>query len=160
MNDTPDVSKGTLWETFKAYIRGHIISYTSHLRKLTMSRQAELSQKLLEVDDSYANNPDPSFYKKRLQLQTEFNLLTTNEAELQLLKSRQRVFESGDKAGKQLAQQARAASVSRLIPSIKSPSGVILTDPKLINETFTKFYSDLYASDHPQNQYRQYIKHH
>ena len=64
--------------------------------------------------------------------------------------SRQRFFESGDKAGKLLAQQARAASASRLIHSFRSPPGVILTDPKSINETFTKFYSDLYASDHPQ----------
>lgn len=150
INDTPDVSKGTLWEAFKAYLRGHIISYTTHLRKMTKSRQEELSQKLLEADNSYSNNPDPLLYKKRLQLQTEFNLLSTNEAELQLLKSRQRFFESGDRAGKLLAQQARAASASRLIHSIRSTPGVIITDPKSINETFTKFYSDLYASDHPQ----------
>ena len=117
---------------------------------MTKSRQEELSQKLLEIDDSYSNNPDPLLYKKRLQLQTEFNLLSTNEAELQLLRSRQRFFESGDRAGKLLAQQARAASASRLIHSIRSTPGVILTDPKSINETFTKFYSDLYTSDHPQ----------
>ena len=34
INDTPQVSKGTLWEAFKAYLRGHIISYTTHLRKI------------------------------------------------------------------------------------------------------------------------------
>ena len=68
---------------------------------------------------------------------------------MQLLKSRQRIFESGDKAGKLLAQQARAAAASRFIPSIISSSGATTTDPKLINETFSKFYSDLYASDHP-----------
>lgn len=67
-----------------------------------------------------------------------------------MLKSRQRIYESGDKAGKLLAQQARATVASRLIPSVKSPLGVTLTNPKHINETFTKFYSDLYTSDHPQ----------
>uniref|UniRef100_A0A8P4GNT1 Reverse transcriptase zinc-binding domain-containing protein n=1 Tax=Dicentrarchus labrax TaxID=13489 RepID=A0A8P4GNT1_DICLA len=92
---------------------------------MARSRQLELSQKLQEVDNSYANCPDPLLYKKRLQLQTEFNLLTTHEAESQLLKSRQRFFESGDKAGKLLAQQARTAAASRLIPSIKSPSSGI-----------------------------------
>lgn len=149
MNDKPDVSRGTLWESFKAYLRGHIISYTAHLRKIAMSSQTELAQKILEIDDSYANNPDPSLYKKRLQYQTEFNLLTSNDAEMQLLNSRQRIFESGDKAGKLLAQQARAAAASGFIPSIKSSSGATTTDPKLINETFSKFYSDLYASSHP-----------
>lgn len=150
INDTPDVSRGTLWETFKAYLRGQIISYSTHLRKMNMSRQSELVQMLKEIDDDYPTNPDPALYKRRLQLQSELALLTTNEAELQLLKSRQRFFESGDKAGKLLAQQSRAAAASRLIPSVKSSSGVTLTDPKSINETFAKFYSDLYASDHPQ----------
>ena len=59
MNDKPDVLRGTLWESFKAYIRGHIISYTAHLRKIAMSSHTELAQKILEIDDSYANNPDP-----------------------------------------------------------------------------------------------------
>ena len=149
MNDKPEVSRGTLWESFEAYLRGHIISYTAHpTRKIAMSRQTELAQKILEIDDSYANNPDPSLYKKHLQCQTEFNLLTSDDAEMQLLKSRQRIFESGDKAGKFLAQQARAAAASRFIPSIKSSSGTT-TDPKLINETSSKFYSDLSASSHP-----------
>ena len=58
-------------------------------------------------------------------------------------------FESGDRAGKLLAQQARAAAASRFISSIKSPSGATITDPNHINLTFSKFYSDLYASDHP-----------
>ena len=73
-----------------------------------MSSQTELAQKIQEIDDSYGNNPDPSRYKKCLQYQTEFNLLTSNDAEMQLLKSRQRFFESGEQAGKLLAQQARA----------------------------------------------------
>ena len=139
-----------MWEAFKACLRGHTISYTTHLRKMTRSKQEELSQKLLDIDDSYSNHPDPLLYRKRLQLQTEFDLLSTNEAELQLLRSRQQFFESGDRAGKLLAQQARAASASRLIHSIRSTPSVVLTDPKSINETFTKFYSDLYASDCPQ----------
>ena len=56
-----------------------------------------------------------------------------------MLKSRQHVFELGDTASKSLAPQARAAAASRLITSIKSPLGVVLT--------FAKFYSDLYTSD-------------
>ena len=67
---------------------------------------------------------------------------------MQLLKSRQRIFETGDKAGKLPAQQARAAAASRFISSIKLSSGATTTDPKLINETFSKFDSDLYASSH------------
>lgn len=139
VNDTSEVSRGTLWEAFKAYLRGQVISYSSDLRKLARARQLELLQKFRDIDSSYANRPEPSLYKKRWQLQAEFNLLTTNEAELRLLKSR-RVFESGEKAGKLLAQQARAAAMSRLITSIKCSSGAVHTDQISINETFSHFY--------------------
>lgn len=150
INDTPDVSRGTLWETYKAYFRGYVISYTAYLKTTNVKRQTELTQMILEVDNEYSTNPDPALYKRRLQLHSELGLLTTSEAELQLRKSQQKFFESGDKAGKLLAQQSRTAAASRLIPAIKSPSGTTLTDPKSINETFAKFYSDLYTSDHPQ----------
>lgn len=32
INTTPDMSFSIVWETFKAYIRGQIISYTANLK--------------------------------------------------------------------------------------------------------------------------------
>lgn len=54
----------------------------------------------------------------------------------------------GDKAGKLLAYRARAAMLSRHFPRIRSTSGVIVTDHKLINDAFLDFYSNLYTSDY------------
>lgn len=49
-----------------------------------MPRQSELTQQLLEVDDNFSNNPDPALYKRRLQLQSELDLLYTNQAVAQI----------------------------------------------------------------------------
>lgn len=63
---------------------------------------------------------------RRLQLYTEFDLVTTNKAILQLNGPRQCFFEMGERAGKLLAHQARAEATSRPIPKIESQAGDIL----------------------------------
>lgn len=60
----------------------------------------------------------------------------THIVERQLQQSKQRFFEHGDKAGRLLGEQARAASASRLIPRVMSPSGNLTADPAEINRVF------------------------
>ncbi len=149
INDMPSISRGTLWETFKAYLRGMIISYISGTNKANKLKLDTILKDLQNFDRQYAADPNKDLYKERLRLQTEFDLLTTNNAEALLLKSRQRFFEMGDKAGKLLAHQARASATSRLITGIRSPQGDIVHDSYKINSVFLEFYSDLYTSELP-----------
>lgn len=144
---SPEIKRGVLWEASKAYMRGQLISFVSSINRTEAAYITELTRLIKDVDNKYASNPDPDLYKERLRLQADFNLASTNKAKLKILKSRQHFFESGDKAGRLLAHQARAAASSRLISAIKSDSGEIHTDPIKINEIFSKFYSDLYTSD-------------
>ena len=37
-NLTPDISHGTLWEIFKAFLRGRMFSFTSHSKKENISK--------------------------------------------------------------------------------------------------------------------------
>ncbi len=129
MNDLPETRNAILREASNAYIRGQLISFVSNLNKTETSHIIELTQQIKDVDVKYASNPDPNLYKECLKLQTEFDQASTNRAKLQILKSRQRFFESGDKAGKLLAHQARAEASSRSISAISSDSGETYTDP-------------------------------
>ena len=54
-----------------------------------------------------------------------------------LLKSRGYAYEHGEKAGRLLAHQLKAESVSQQIPQIRKPNGDLTTEPGEINETFT-----------------------
>ena len=146
-NDTPVVTRSTLWEACKAYLRGQAILFASRQKKADVERVVWLSEQL-SIDTQHATAPTPSLYDQRLKLKAEFDLLSTSKVETQLLKTKQRYFEMGDKAGKLLAHQARTAALSRLIPRIKLPSGSTVTDPKLINDAFLNFYSDLYTSEY------------
>lgn len=148
-NDTPDISRSTLWDTCKAYLRGQIISFMSQVRKREKSRLSEIEMELRNIDSKYSKNPTPSLYSDRVKLQSEYDMLLTNRTLKQMLVTKQRFFEQGDKAGKLLAHQARAATTSRLIHSIKTHSGDTVSDPDEINQTLSKHYSTLYTSESP-----------
>ena len=149
INDTSDVGSGTLWEALKATVRGQIISYVSHMRRAEKARLIEISDELCVLDETYSSSPSPSLYNKRLLLHSEHDLLMTGIVERQLRQCRQHFFEQGDKAGRLLAQQARATSASRLIPQIRSPDGNLTSNPADINRSFLEFYANLYTSECP-----------
>lgn len=58
----------SLLGTLKAYIRGKIISFTSHTNKLRRSQQKELEEAIADLESSlsFANTPD--LYKQRIRL--------------------------------------------------------------------------------------------
>lgn len=149
INDTPEIPRGLLWETSKAYMRGQLISFVSNSRKKELLYTTNLLDKIKDIDFKYSSNQDPSLYTERVKLQSELNLTTTTAAMTQLIKTRQRFFESGDKAGKLLSYQARAEATSKLIPNIKSCAGENVSDLAEINRVFAEYYSDLYSSTSP-----------
>lgn len=95
-NDT--TSHSLLWETLKSYIRGQIISYCASAKKKLNSRLSELTSAI--SNQTCALNPTPQLFKQRVHLQTEFDLLSTKEAERLLLHTRSSYYEHGDKAGR------------------------------------------------------------
>lgn len=150
-NDSPEISRSTLWETFKAYLRGQIISLSSLKNKRRREKESKITQELVEADRVYACSPTPDLYKKRQSLQTELNLLYTAETTQLLRQSRHKYYEYGEKTGKLLAQQIKETTASRLITEIRTDSGQT-TNPKIINDTFKHFYSKLYSSESKNDQ--------
>lgn len=148
VNKTPGMAPSSIWEALKAKLRGIFISRSSYLNRTRKSRLLEISNAILDIDKSYTSLPTPALYKKRLELQTEFNLLTTIKAENMLRRTRQSYFEFGDKPSRMLALQLRHQSTQNIISQIRSPSGSILTDPIEINACFAQFYTSLYQSEH------------
>jgi hypothetical protein len=111
--------------SIQAYLRGQTISYVSHAKKLEAIKLSVISEEILQLDNQYAVAPTLALYNRHLHLQAEFDVLSTSKDELLLVKSRQCIFETGDKAIKLFAYQARSAAASRLITKIKLPTGDI-----------------------------------
>lgn len=151
-NQNDSVSYSLLWETLKCYLRGQIISYSVLTNRKINVRLKELTAAISNLDQNYTLNPSPELLKQRLDLQAEFDLMSTKEAERLLLRSRGSYYEYGDKASRLLAHQLRRQATSRLIPSIKNSYDTITTDPLEINSTFKTFYSLLYRSEFPTDK--------
>lgn len=150
-NQNEDTSYSLLWESLKAFLRGQIISYSSYSNKKHKTRLSELLVAIGNLDQECASDPSPELFKKRLDLQTEFDLISSKSAEQMLLLTRGTFYEHSDKANRLLAHQLKRQSTSRLIPQIKNSSGILVTDPKEISASFKLFYSTLYKSEFPTN---------
>ncbi|XDV21516.1 hypothetical protein PO909_026607 [Leuciscus waleckii] len=77
-NDSSSYS--LLWETLKCYLRGQIISYSALSNKQINARLNALTSVISNLDQRYALNPSPELLKQRLDLQAEFDLISTKEA--------------------------------------------------------------------------------
>lgn len=128
-NQNDSTSYSLLWETLKSYLRGQIISYSVHSGKRLNSRLIELTAAISDLDQKCALNPAPELFKQRIDLQAEFDLISTKGAERLLLLSRGSYYEHGDKESCLLARQLQRQATSCLIPSIKNTQNVIITDP-------------------------------
>lgn len=98
INDNEDVSKGTLWEALKAYIRGQVISYAKSTHHSHLKCLSEITDEILEIDRQISITPSPDLYNKRISLQSDFDLLSTDETAKLLLQTRHRLYEQGEKA--------------------------------------------------------------
>lgn len=99
-NASPDISYLTLWDTLKAFLRGQIIAYTAGMKRKSIQEQNELICKIGEIDKQYAQKKCPDLYKKRVELKTRFDLLTTYQIEQLLLRNRTLFYTYGDKSDK------------------------------------------------------------
>ncbi len=107
INQTPGMSSSIVWESLKAYLRGQIISYCANKKRASTERIKKLADEILEFDRLYSYSPSPDIFKKRLSLQTEFDLQSTQHAEYLISKSRHGHYEHGEKSGRALAHQLR-----------------------------------------------------
>lgn len=79
INDSPDISPTLLWETGKAVIRGKIISYSSHKKKLKQKLQNNLENKIKALTDDYANNPTEHIWNELQTLTFQLNNILTKK---------------------------------------------------------------------------------
>ncbi len=151
-NSTEQVSPTILWETLKVVLRGDIISYTSFINKERERKRQQLIETISKIDSQYSSSPTPELYKERIDLQTQYNLISSSQAEQLILRSWGFFYEHGDKAGRLLAHQLKSRASAQHISQIADDAGDITIDPLAINNIFMNFYSSLYKSETPKEQ--------
>lgn len=147
INDIPETAPSTLWEAFKAYLRGCVISYEATRKKENKSKIENLEKQIQQLDRENSHTPSSDLHRKIANLKYQYNQLLSAKISKAFLYTKQKYFEFGDKPHKLLARQLRKMENDRTIHKIKSNNGTILTKPKDINDRFLQFYSSLYTSE-------------
>lgn len=145
-NDTPETRPSILWEAFKAFLRGSVISYEATKRKKDRLKIQELEKQIKDLDNENSQKPSANLNTKISNLKYEYNLLLSSKICRAFQYTKQKYFEFGEKPHKLLARQLRKMENDRTIRIINSNNEIPLTKPKDINDRFFKFYSDLYTS--------------
>lgn len=140
-----------LWDTLKAYLRGQIISYTKGLKKSYVAEVEELEKEILGLEKDFQKHRDKKIYSLLVKRKLKYNTLCTYRAEKDILRTKQRYYLLGEKAHKVLSWQLKKEESSKTINQIEDERGCITQNPKEINETFKKFYVNLYESESPED---------
>ena len=129
-------SAGIAWEAMKTYLRGYIIQYASHRKKLNTLQLTQLEKKIQIAETNLKQNMSTSNLRDLTLLKYEFNCILSKKVEFLLFWAKQIYFECGNKAGKFLASYIKQKQSSSAIPAVRSQGGNIVTNPKDINDIF------------------------
>lgn len=83
-------SVGTVWEALKAFVRGHVIQFSSHRKKQNTRKLADLEKKVREVENKLKQNYSPHILKTGTQLKYVYNWIISQKVEFGLFRARQR----------------------------------------------------------------------
>lgn len=146
INDTSDTTPGILWEAFKAYLRGCIISFESARKKKNTAQIKELEKHIQQLDRENSLTPSPDLHRKITNLKYQLNQILSKNITTAFLFTKQKYFEFGEKPHKLLAHQLRKMEADQTIHKVRDDKGHVLIKPKEINDRFLQFYTELYTS--------------
>lgn len=150
--NTTQTSAYIKWEAFKAFIRGHMISYIGSKSKKAQQERVHLECKIKTLQDKVFKETNPSLENELLILRAEYDKLSSVRAASSLLRLNQTFYEQGDKSVKLLAWQIKQLEGKTPITKIISNEQVTI-DPSEINNIFKHYYKDLYdAGDEAGSQ--------
>ncbi len=110
-NDKKEADPRTVWDTYKAYMRGMIISYTSQRKKERMAKQLEIENKIKQLEEA--------FYTIELKsTRSALHNLITRKAEMDILFTKQN-FLACNNSNRLLARLVRNAPVKSYISAIQ-----------------------------------------
>ena len=136
-----------VWDSLKAYMRGHILSYCSHKVKEKKKMLIKLEKEIRECEQLHCNIKNQETLNTLSQKRLIYNNLCTNKAEAAMARTRYHYYEFGEKTSKLLAWQIKKQESDKYIQEIQTEEEELTNNPTDINSRFKKFYETLYQSD-------------
>lgn len=133
-NDKDVADPRIVWDTYKAYMRGMVISYTSQRKKERVAKQLEIERKMKRLEEDYYVTKREVTLIELKATRIALHNLRTRKAEKDILFTKQKFFELANKPNHLLARLARNAPVKSFISAIQDENGQRQTNNRQINE--------------------------
>uniref|UniRef100_A0A3B1JE93 Reverse transcriptase domain-containing protein n=1 Tax=Astyanax mexicanus TaxID=7994 RepID=A0A3B1JE93_ASTMX len=145
-NDNGEVPPHIVWDAAKAVLRGKLIALASWKKKIRLQRLQQLQNELDQLEKEHKYNQTQSIMEQIKKVQTEINMIYTQEIEKKIMFTKQKYYEDGSKSMKLLSRKLRQQQTNSTIFKIKDPeNNVIQTKQEHIHKAFEKFYHKLYS---------------
>ena len=140
-------SHANIWEALKAYMRGHILSYSAHKVKKNRETLTKLERDIKNLEQDYITTKKEEHLGALTKARMLYNNLCTNKEEAAMSRTRYHYYEFGNKTSKLLAWQIKKEMTDKFIHSIVIEEGGYLDDSTSINAEFEQFYENLYKTE-------------
>ena len=109
-----------------------VIPYQSATKRSSLRHLAVIEAELVALEDTYCNTNNDDTLSAIRKIKYEYNQMLGEQVRSYIRKLQQKHFELGDKPDKLFARQLRGVQADRAIHKISSPTGQLITAPKLI----------------------------
>lgn len=140
------VTKGVMWDTLKAYLRGLLIQKVYKIKKASRDWEDKTRRELMEAEKEYVKEPLPDKQKVWEKKQQSYKDAILRKVENKRLFQRQIIYGEGEKVGKMLASIVKNNSPPSMVSVIRTKRGEISSQRDIIIDTFKEYYTDLYKS--------------
>ncbi|XP_069468238.1 vomeronasal type-2 receptor 116-like [Ambystoma mexicanum] len=148
LNDNGEVGTHTLWDAFKATLRGVLIKIGSRQKRERETQERILREKIAHIQPG--GSPTRTLERDRVAALEDYRLqlkdLLLHKTERSLLMVKQKYYEKGDRADRILAWKLNEVQRSRMVKEVRDSKGTLGCDTPHISEAFRQYYESLYAS--------------
>lgn len=132
-------SHAFIWEDLKAYMKGQILSYSSHKIREKKKTLVNLENEIRELELEHARTKSEWALNTLSLKLIQYDNLCTNKAEADLARTRYHYYEFGNKTSKLLAWQIKRKDNEKTTHSIITDDGRSILNPHDINREFQSF---------------------
>lgn len=125
-------------------MRGEYISAIKAAKSDLSSLVQQLEEDAAKAAETFSMSPTPDNFGLLAQKRRELSLHLTSSTHLDMRSLASRVFESGDKNGKMLANLVTDLKTQTVISAINCADGTLTTEPSSILQEFTTHFGKLY----------------
>ncbi|CAH2313222.1 Hypothetical predicted protein [Pelobates cultripes] len=149
INATEDMAPATVWAAHKVTIRGQLIAIATAQKKRRLQDLMEALADLTKLEKLHKQNPSDDLLKQLATTREHLRRLSTADVAWNLMWTKQRCYEKGNKADSLLAHCLKKRQDNKRITKIKTSRGEITNNPDIIAQEFLQYYTNLYNHSDP-----------